>query len=92
MEVEISRYLSDCAENELSRDSAMRVRGMLAITSELERIGDIFFQMSITLKRKEEEKIWFTPEQRSNVKAMLEAVDGAFQVMISELAHANKKT
>lgn len=90
VEVEISRYLSDCAENELSRDSAMRVRGMLAITSELERIGDIFFQMSITLKRKEEEKIWFTPEQRSNVKAMLEAVDGAFQVMIQNLRMQQK--
>lgn len=85
VELEISKYLSDCAENELSKDSALRVRGMLAITNELERIGDIFYQMSLTVKRKEEQKIWFTTEQRQNVKLILTAVDEAFEVMIDNL-------
>lgn len=85
VELEISRYLSDCAENDLSPDSTLKVRGMLAITNELERIGDIFYQMSLTFQRKDEERIWFTPEQRGNVKKMLEAVDDAFEVMIRNL-------
>lgn len=85
VELEISKYLSDCAENELSKDSALRVRGMLAITNELERIGDIFYQMSLTFQRKEEKKIWFTTEQRQNVKSILRAVDEAFEVMIENL-------
>ena len=91
VELEISRYLSDCAENELSQESAMKVRGMLAITNELERIGDIFYQMSLTMSRKDEERIWFTPEQRSNVKTMLEAVDDAFEIMISNLRKPQKE-
>lgn len=85
VELEISKYLSDCAENDLSKDSALRVRGMLAITNELERIGDIFYQMSLTFQRKEEKKIWFTTEQRQNVKSILRAVDEAFEVMIENL-------
>lgn len=89
VEIEISRYLNECAENELSHESTMKVRAMLAITNDLERIGDIFYQMSVAFKRKEEEKIWFTPEQRANVKAMLVAIDEAFVVMISNL---NKNT
>jgi phosphate:Na+ symporter len=85
VEIEISRYLNECAENELSHESTMKVRAMLAITNDLERIGDIFYQMSVAFKRKEEEKIWFTPEQRANVKAMLVAIDEAFVVMIGNL-------
>lgn len=90
VEIELSRYLNECAENELSPESTMQVRGMLAITNDLERIGDIFYQMSLNFKRKEEDKIWFTPEQRANIKSMLVAVDDAFQVMIANL-NKNRK-
>ncbi len=85
VEIEISKYLSECAEYELSHDSTMKVRGMLAITNDLERIGDIFYQMSLTYKRKEDEKIWFTPEQRDAVKQMLLLVDDAFAIMVNNL-------
>lgn len=85
VELEISGYLSECATSELSAVSGLKVRSMLAVTSELERIGDIFYQMSLTYKRKDEEKIWFTPSQRSSVKEMLELVDSAFDVMITNL-------
>lgn len=91
VELEISKYLSDCAENDLSHESTLKVRGMLAITSELERIGDIFYHMSLTIKRREEEKIWFTPEQRDNVKTMLLAVDEAFEEMIKNLRRPLKE-
>ncbi|XOV69074.1 MAG: Na/Pi symporter [Fluviicola sp.] len=90
IEIEISGYLSDCAENDLSQESAMKVRGMLAITNELERIGDVFYQMSLTYKRKDEQKIWFTPEQRTNVKTILEAVDLAFEEMLRNLKKEQK--
>lgn len=89
-EIEISGYLSDCAENDLSQESGMKVRGMLSITHELERIGDVFYQMSLTYKRKDEQKIWFTPEQRSNVKTILEAVDMAFDEMLRNLKKEQK--
>lgn len=90
VEIEISKYLSDCAENELSRESTIKVRGMLAITNDLERIGDIFYQMSLTNKRKDDERIWFTPEQRANVKLMLEAVDECFEEMVKNLKKSGK--
>ncbi len=85
VEIEISNYLSRCAENELSEESSIKVRGMLAITNDLERIGDIFYQMSLTYKRKEDEKIWFSPEQRDSVKHMIKLLDEAFAVMLTNL-------
>lgn len=91
VEIEISGYLSECAENELSTESTLKVRGMLAITTELERIGDVFYQMSLTFKRKEEQKIWFTTEQRSNIKEMLTTIDEAFEEMIKNLKKPYKE-
>lgn len=83
---EISDYLIKCSENVLSGDSQNKVKIYMAINSDLERIGDIFYQMSVVFQRKEEEKIWFTPEQRTNVKNMLMELDKAFDCMISNIA------
>lgn len=85
VEIEVSRYLSECAENDLSQDSTMQVRAMLAITNDLERIGDIFYQMSLSYKRKEEERIWFSPDQRKNIKSMTKLLDEAFVIMVDNL-------
>ena len=88
---EISDYLSRCSEAELSNASQNKVRAYMAINSDLERIGDIFYQMSIVFQRKEEERIWFTPEQRTNVKRMLVELDKAFKTMIENLAGSDSK-
>ena len=85
MEIEISTYLAKVSENEMTTLTSQRLRGMLSIVNDLERIGDIFYQMSKTLERKEEEKIWFTPEQRNNVIKILSKVDEAFEIMLKNL-------
>ena len=41
--------------------------------------------MSKTLERKEEEKVWFTPEQRNNLGKMFDLVDDAFKIMCDNL-------
>lgn len=93
VEVEITDYLSKAAQNELSETTSKRIRGMMAITNDLERIGDIFYQMSITHTKKEENKIWFSPEQRSNIQAMIKLIDEAFIIMIDNLnAEYNKSS
>ncbi len=85
MEIEISTYLAKVSENEMTTLTSQRLRGMLSIVNDLERIGDIFYQMSKTLERKEEEKIWFAPEQRNNVIKILSKVDEAFEIMLKNL-------
>ncbi len=91
VEIELTNYLTQTAENDLSEDASKRVRAMLATTNYLERIGDIFYQMSLTFKRKEKERIWFSPEQRSNLQKMLFLVDEAFAIMINNLSESSDK-
>ena len=58
---------------------------MLSITNDLERIGDIYYQMSKTIERKDENKLYFLPEQRDNINRMLDKVEKAFGIMIANL-------
>ncbi|MBL7940047.1 MAG: Na/Pi cotransporter family protein [Flavobacteriales bacterium] len=85
IEVEIGKYLTRTSAEAKDEEMSERIRGMLAIISDLERVGDIFFQMSRLLDRKHEERLWFTPEQRSNLQELLGLLDHAFSVMQKNL-------
>ncbi len=91
VEIEVANYLNKISEGELSGDTAIRIRGMNSIVNDLERIGDIFFQISKTLERKSEEKIWFNPDQRNNLGNMFDLVDHAFEIMIANLHEDSNK-
>ena len=85
VEVEIADYLGKTARLEMSSEASTNMRGMLNITTDLERIGDIFFQISKTLEKKDNDKTYFTPEQREGLNKMLVVVDEAFEVMNENL-------
>lgn len=84
-EVEVAGFLERVARTELTEQNSIEVRSMLSITNDLERIGDIFYQMSKTFERKEENKTYFYPEQRDELNAMLTKVESAFSVMHKNL-------
>jgi phosphate:Na+ symporter len=86
MEVEIAEFCSRLARTELSKEASERVRSMLSISSDLERIGDVFYQMSNTMERKTASKIWFTPGQREKLAAMFDVVEKAISEMIENLS------
>ena len=69
----------------MSEKTAQHVRSMNSIVNDLERIGDIFYQMSKTLERKEELKVWFIPEQRDSLFEMFKLIDKGFVIMIENL-------
>jgi phosphate:Na+ symporter len=85
VEIEVANYLNKISEGELSEETAARIRGMNSIVNDLERIGDIFYQMSKSIEAKDEQRIWFTPEQRNALGEMFDLVDHAFEIMIGNL-------
>lgn len=85
VEVEIASYLEKVAADNLTPETSMRVRSMLSITNDLERVGDIFYQMSKAIERKDDLKIYFMPEQRDKLNKMLDLVDKSFAVMTENL-------
>lgn len=91
LEIEISQYCSRISTTELSPDSSERVRSMLSVSNDMERVGDIFYQISNTLERKRISKIWFTQDQRNNLFELFDAVDDALQIMIANLKKSERE-
>ncbi len=86
MEVEIAEYCRELSRRELSAAASENIRAILAISGELERVGDVFYQMSMVLEKKTTARIWFTPEQRDNIIEMFDLVDKAHAVMMANLS------
>jgi len=85
IESEVSNYLAKVSEGELNSSASERIRSMLSIINDLERIGDVCYQMSKAIERKSDKKVWFTPEQRQNLKEMFDKVDQASDLMVKNL-------
>ncbi len=85
LEIEIADYLSKVSEIELSASESLRVRSMLSISNDMERIGDIFFQIGIELDKKADQSNWFTPEQREGLMIMTAKVSDAVLLMQENL-------
>ncbi len=86
IEIEITEYITKLANQELTPKTSLRLRSVINVCNDLERIGDIFYQISKTVELKNEEQAYFTPGQRQNINTMLDKIDDAFAEMISNLA------
>jgi phosphate:Na+ symporter len=85
MEMEISNYLSKISQQELSSQGTERVRAMLSVANYLERIGDIYLEVSRNLTNRKEQKAYFTPEMRSKVIQLSELVSRSLGLMVKNL-------
>jgi phosphate:Na+ symporter len=85
LETEIAIYLSNVSAGELSDKSSSELRSMLSTTNDLERIGDIYFEISKAIEKKSETKLWFDQKQRDNLNDLMDEVEVAFEQMIKNL-------
>lgn len=86
VELELGNYVQRLSSEEISTRTSVQIRSIIGICSDLEQIGDNFYQMSRTIKRKIEEKIWFNQKQRERLKEMFQLVDEAFEILNKNIA------
>jgi phosphate:Na+ symporter len=91
VEIEVAKYLNKVSEGELTQENSQEIRSLNSITNDLERIGDIFFQISKSIERKSDDKIWFSPEQRQGLLEILTLTDNAFEMMVDNLKKDKKQ-
>jgi phosphate:Na+ symporter len=85
MELEITTYLSKVSSNELSSDASLSVRRMINIAHYLERIGDVYLEISRNLHHRKQQKAYFTQEMRDDIVALSEKVSLAMDVMVQNI-------
>ncbi len=86
MEIEITEYVTKLSNQEITPKTSLVLRNVLNICNDLERIGDIYYQMSKTVEQKIEAKSYFVPEQREGLNKMIGLVDKALSNMIKNLS------
>ncbi len=85
LEIEITEFMTKLTDQEITRKTSLRLRSILNICNDLERIGDIYYQISKAIERKIEDRLYFLPEQREYLNDMIKTVDKAFAIMLKNL-------
>lgn len=80
-EEEITKYITDLSDQKMTHKTSIRLRSFFNICNDMERIGDIFYQLAKTVEGKMNRKIYFTPEQRNQLNELMDIVGRAFDEM-----------
>lgn len=89
MEEEMTEYVTKIGNREVTPSTSQSLRSVINICNDLERIGDVYFQISKTIELKNEENTYFTQRQRDNLNSMSDLVDDAFDTMVENLNNPN---
>jgi phosphate:Na+ symporter len=85
IELEVDRFLTQLSTAQLSDASSARVRSLLVVVNHLESVGDIFFQMSKSVERKAQKRLWFEQQQRDELNELHLLVDRAVVLMTQNI-------
>ncbi len=85
LETEITSFLGNVSSNTLSESSSTQLRAMLSISNDLERIGDIYFEMAKAIEKKTSDKLWFDQSQRDKLNELHKKVASAHKEMVANL-------
>ncbi len=81
LQEKISDFLAQIGASDISNKASLRVRAMLKVVNDLERIGDIFYQMTLQLESMNKRDLEFPEEFRFKIKGLLELVHAAIRQM-----------
>ena len=81
IEIEIRDYIAKISMHELTNESADKLRSYVNIATNLERIGDIYADLSTLLTEKIKSNIYFLPDQLHGIRKMLLFLESAFKEM-----------
>ncbi|MFO7579177.1 MAG: Na/Pi cotransporter family protein, partial [Nitrosomonas halophila] len=85
IELEVAEYLTKISSSNLTESATRKIRLMHSMINDLERIGDIYFQMSKTFEQMENENIKLPQEAHDEVISMLDTVREAIKLMRSNM-------
>ena len=85
MEMEIAQFLELTSNAHVSDRTKQKIRSMMREISEMESIGDSCYNMSLTLRRKWEQKASFNESQLRGIHLMLHEASGAVAAMTEML-------
>lgn len=92
MEIEITEYITNLIDKKITTETSTKLRSFMNIANDLERIGDIYFQIAKTLEEKSGTNIYFLPDQHNGLNEMIALISKAFNQMNSNLSSVSYST
>lgn len=92
IELEVAEYLTKISSFSLSESNSRRIRGMHSMINDLERIGDIYFQMSKTFEQMQSEDIKLPDDAVKEIGNMLDLIHKAIRNTRNNLEMVNGNT
>lgn len=89
IELEVAEYLTRISGFSLSESATRRIRAMHSMINDLERIGDIYFQMSKTFEQMQAEDIQLPEGAVKEIGELLDLVHNAIQLVRLNLNQSN---
>jgi phosphate:Na+ symporter len=86
IELEIAEYLTKISSYNLTEEATRRIRGIHSMINDLERIGDIYYQMSKTFERMQSEGTELAEPSMIRIKNMLDLIHEGIQNVRENLA------
>jgi len=81
IELEVAEYLTKISSSNLTESATRKIRLMHSMINDLERIGDIYFQMSKTFELMDSEGISLPQEAIDEINNMLDTVRESIKIM-----------
>ncbi len=89
IELEIGEYLTKISSSNLSESATKRIRSMHSIINDLERVGDLYFQMSKTFEQMDNEGIKLPKEAVTEIGQYLDLVRDTIKQMRKNMELSN---
>lgn len=81
IEMEIANYLSRISEADLTEETSHKIRRMLRMINDLERMADIVYQMTKNFERMRNNKSVFPEEVKNELEKIFDVVYNGFKIM-----------
>ncbi|MDR9415499.1 MAG: Na/Pi cotransporter family protein [Gracilimonas sp.] len=85
IELEVAEYLTKISSFNLTEEATRRIRGMHSIINDLERVGDIYYQMSKTYERMQSEGIELQEPVMVRLRELLDLIHEDIRLVRSNL-------
>ncbi|MEQ8523168.1 Na/Pi cotransporter family protein [Gracilimonas sp.] len=85
IELEVAEYLTKISSTNLTENSTRRIRGMHSIINDLERVGDIYYQMSKTFERMLADNITLNEPVMIRIREMMNLIHEAILLVRNNL-------
>lgn len=89
LESEMLDYIMRMDPKEATEKTAQGIRATLNVCSDLEKMGDLYYQIGKNFEKKISKKRWFTPEQRNNLVNLVEILKEGYSIMLKNLENTD---